>query len=384
MRRVISSAIRRPRPSSKQCSTGIDRGRERLNSGALLWGNVDTYLAWRLSGGAIYATDHGQACATGYYDYFTGAWNTAMIEAQGLDARVFPASQRNDAHVRRDQPRRIRRGVSDHARSWPISRAPRSPTVVSKPGQGKVTYGTSATLDVNTGVGNEDRDRAAIRWCCGQRDGVRSFCIEGMVNTAGAMIDWAVAELGLAASAAELSHLAATVPDTAGAYVLPALQGLGTPHGDPTRRALIGGLTRATSRAHIARAVLEGIAYRVREVRDAIRAVPGLPLPSALRADGGASRSDTLMQIQADVLGDAGRAARNCRSKRARRGNLCRRSSGTLAGRSRRDTTARRSRVRTSPLRRRNGGALRAMAAELQDKLRRRARMIEHRLSGSA
>ena len=133
------------------------------------------------------------------------------------------------------------------------------------------------------------------------RDGVRSFCIEGMVNTAGAMIDWAVAQLGIAASARELSHLAASVPDSAGAYVLPALQGLGAPHGDASRRAVIGGLSRATTRAHIARAVLEGIAFRLREVRDA--AATAMPLVGALRADGGASRSDPLMQIQADVLG---------------------------------------------------------------------------------
>ncbi len=167
----------------------------------------------------------------------------------------------------------------------------------------KVTYGTSATFDANTGA---DLKLAAgaypmVLW---QRRGTRSFCIEGMVNTAGAMIDWAISELRLATSAAGLSRLAGSVADSAGAYVLPALQGLGTPHGDGARRAMIGGLTRATTRAHIARAVFEGIAYRVREVYDAIRPVLDPSAATSLRVDGGASRSNVLMQLQADVLGE--------------------------------------------------------------------------------
>lgn len=280
---------------------GIKRGRQRLNAGELLWGNVDTYLAWRLSGGAVYATDHGQACATGYYDYFTGVWNHAMIEAQGLDPSRFPTLTDTTSAYGSSNP-------SVFGAACPIGAlvADQQSAAIAEgclmTGQGKVTYGTSATLDFNTGLDLKIAPGSypMVLW---KRDGVRSFCIEGMVNTAGAMIDWAVGELGLAASAAELSHLAATVPDSAGAFVLPALQGLGTPHGDTTRHASIGGLTRATTRAHVARAVLEGIAYRLREVRDAIAAVPDLPMQHTLRADGGASRSDALMQIQADVLG---------------------------------------------------------------------------------
>ena len=166
-----------------------------------------------------------------------------MIEAQGLDPSRFPALSETTMHCtgtatpRACSARRVR-----SARWSPINRAPRSPRAAFETGQGKVTYGTSATLDVNTGLELKIAPGSypMVLW---KRDGVRSFCIEGMVNTAGAMIDWAVGELGLAASAAELSHLAATVPDSAGAFVLPALQGLGTPHGDTTRHAAIGGLT---------------------------------------------------------------------------------------------------------------------------------------------
>ena len=280
---------------------GVDRGHERFNAGALLWGNLDTYLAWRLSQGGVYATEPGQACATGYYDYFTGVWNHVLIEAQGLDPARFPALRDTTTLYGHTTP-------AAFGAFCPIGAlvADQQSAAIAQgclhAGDAKVTYGTSATYDANTGADLKlaPGTYPMVLW---QRASARSFCIEGMVNTAGAMIDWAVAELGIAASAADLSLLAQTVPDAAGAFVLPALQGLGTPHGDATRRALIGGLSRATTRAHLARAVLEGIAFRVREVHDAIRAVSDLPTPRTLRADGGASRSDALMQIQADVLG---------------------------------------------------------------------------------
>ena len=279
---------------------GIDRGRERLNAGSILWGNVDTYLAWRFSDGAVYAMDHGHACATGYYDYFTGVWNATLIETQRLDPARFPKlSDTAAAHGAT--------GASFGARV-PIAAlvADQQSALIAQgglaPGLGKITYGTSATLDVNTGAEMKFAPGTypMVVWT---RHGAREFCIEGMVNTAGAMFDWACAELGIARDAAALSALAGSVADSGGACLLPALQGLGTPYGDPARHAMLGGLTRATTRAHVARAIFDGIAYRVREARDAIRATPDIPLASVVRVDGGASRSDVLMQIQADALG---------------------------------------------------------------------------------
>jgi glycerol kinase len=276
---------------------GIDRGFDRLNSGQLLWGNLDTYLAWRLSGGTVYATDHGQACATGYYDYLTGQWNAPLIQCQRLDPARFPALVDSIGQI----------GISAENR-WPIGAilADQQSAAIaqdcSSNGLHKVSYGTSATLDANTG--------SAMLLAPGcypmvlyQRGGARTFCIEGMVNTAGAMIDWVVAELGLAATPETLSELASSVDDCGGVFTLPALQGLGAPHGDAARTAMVGGLSRATTRAHIARAVFEGIAFRIREVWSAVRSVPDVQLANHLRADGGASRSDVMMQIQADVLG---------------------------------------------------------------------------------
>jgi glycerol kinase len=278
---------------------GMPSGRDRLNAGSILWGNVDTYLAWRLSDGSIYTMDHGHACATGYYDYFNGAWNTTLIEAQRLDPARFPLLT-DTAKVHGTTGR----AFGAHTPIAALVADQQSALIAQgglASGLGKITYGTSATLDVNSGAEMKfgPGTYPMVIWT---RDGAREFCIEGMVNTAGAMLDWACTELRLAADAAELCALAGTVHDSAGACVLPALQGLGTPYGDPARHATIGGLTRATTRAHVARAVLDGIAFRVREAHDAIRSVE-LPLAATIRVDGGASRSDTLMQLQADVLG---------------------------------------------------------------------------------
>ncbi len=302
----------------------IDRGRDRFVRGSLLWGNIDTYLAWRLSGGAIYAMDHGQACATGYYDYFTGAWNTALIEAQGLERQAITRAERNDAPLRRYRGRRIRRDVSDHAHSSPISRAPRIAEGCLNPGDAKATFGTSATLDVNTGIELKIANGTypMVLWT---RDGVRSFCIEGMVNTAGAMIDWAVAELGLAASAAELSRTRRRRSPTAARRVR-AAGAAGTRRA--ARRRVAPRRDRRTfarddTRPHRARGARR---HRVSLARSARRQrLPRARSPDALRVDGGASRSDALMQIQADVLGTAGRAARGRGSNRARRRHRCRR-----------------------------------------------------------
>jgi glycerol kinase len=128
-------------------------------------------------------------------------------------------------------------------------------------------------------------------------------CVEGMVITAGAVFDWLAHGLGIIADPADSAAVAAEVTDAEGVYVLPALQGLGSPHFDPDARMHIGGLSRGSTRAHVVRAAMEGVAFRVREMLDAIYRAPRLQNPGVLRADGGAAANDALMQIQADVLG---------------------------------------------------------------------------------
>jgi glycerol kinase len=275
----------------------IPDGRQRFNSGALRWGNIDTYLAWRLSSGAIYAMDESQACATGYYHYFEPGWQRALIELQGLDAARFPALVDTFA------PHGAWRGAADVPIACLI--ADQQSALLAEaclaPDDGKLTFGTSGTCNVQTG--------ATLRLAAGayplvawRYRGEGAFCLEGMVNTAGAFLDWTAAFLGVD-DARALDALARTVGDSGGVHVLPALQGLGTPHADPDRRARIDGLSRASGRAHVARAAFEAVAYRMREVVDALYSAPELSLPAAMRADGGATASDLLMQIEADALG---------------------------------------------------------------------------------
>lgn len=173
----------------------------------------------------------------------------------------------------------------------------------NKAGLGKVTYGTSGTIDINTGAELKLANGAYPMVLRNQGDSIE-FLLEGMVITAGAMFDWLAGGLELVTNPEETAAIAASVPDNGGVFVLPALQGLGTPYGKPEQRAVIGGLSRAATKGHVVRAALEGVASRVREALDQIYVdAPELGSPQSLRVDGGATRNDLLMQIQADILG---------------------------------------------------------------------------------
>src|SRR5919198_2294294 len=158
-------------------------------------------------------------------------------------------------------------------------------------------------LDLNAGAEPLWSTRAAYPLVLWQRGGVPTFCLEGTAITAGAAITWLRDGLGLIRDAAGSARLAASVPDSGGGWAVPAFQGLGTPYMDATARAVVGGLSRATTRAHVVRAMLEGIAWRCREVYDALRADLPYPAPATLRADGGAAQNDVLLQLQADAIG---------------------------------------------------------------------------------
>lgn len=278
----------------------IPNGRARAAAGELAWGNIDSYLVHRLSGGALHATDLSQACATAYIQP-DGTWNTALIEHQGLSLSIFPMLVDTSAHVG-DTHGGI---LGDRVPIAAIVGDQQSAAIaqgVCAPGDGKVTYGTSATANVHTGdTISIIRDTYPL--FLSRRRGVTEFCVEGMVITAGAALDWLSTGLGILPSLSDLDAVATSVSDSGDIAVLPAFQGLGSPHGDTVRRALITGLTRATQPAHIVRATIDGIAFRVREVLGTIYQDAAFPRPGLLRADGGASASAVLMQAQADALG---------------------------------------------------------------------------------
>ena len=267
----------------------------------LAFGNVDAWIIWKLSAGAVHATDRSQAWPMGYLDMGTMGWNEALIAHQGLDPAWFPklvdtwgAFGTTDRQVfGAEVP--IAAVVADQ-QSALIGHG------CEAPGAAKVSYGTSAALDVSTGAQLAFVDMTCPPFVLSSVDGQTRFCVEGMVYTAGSAFDWLRKTFGLG-GLRRFEQLAQDTPESEGVYFLPALQGLGAPHGDFARRAVIGGLSAASTPGHLARAALEGLAGRVREAFDHVYAAAGLPRPEVLRADGGLTNSDAFMQAQADMLG---------------------------------------------------------------------------------
>ena len=267
--------------------------------GRLAWGNIDAYLVWKLSGGALHVTDRSQAWPTGYLNLGTMGWNEALVAHQGLDPNSFPTlvgtwgrlGVTTTAAIGAEIP--ICAVVADQ----------QSALMAHGGGEGlaKVTYGTSATLNVDTGGQLMMRGASIPPFVLSSVDGQIRFCLEGMVYSAGSALDWLRRTCGLG-DIARLEALAVATPDAEGAFFLPALQGLGAPHGDFARRGLIGGLSMATGPGHLARAGLEGVAFRVREAFDHVYAGTEFAPPEVLRVDGGLTSSDSLMQAQADLL----------------------------------------------------------------------------------
>jgi glycerol kinase len=265
----------------------------------LAWGNVDAWIIWNLSRGQVHATDRSQAWPMGYLDLGSLGWNEALIQHQGLDPASFPelvdtwGVMGPASALGADVP--IAAVVADQ-QSALIGHG------CEAAGAGKVTYGTSATLNVSTGDELKFVNMTTPPFVLSSAGGRTKFCLEGMVITAGSAFDWMRRTLGIE-DHETFEALADENPDAAGAWFLPSLQGLGAPHGDFARKGAMGGLTTATTPGHLVRAAVEGLACRVREAFDAVYDGAALPRPDALRVDGGMTNSDALMQAQADILG---------------------------------------------------------------------------------
>ncbi len=274
---------------------GVDASRHRL-----AWGNIDSFLIFKLSGGAVHVTDASQAWPTGYLDLATLTWNRALIAHQGLDEALFPRLIDTWGAM----------GVTDRkgfGAVVPIAAdiADQQSALIAH-GQGagvaKVTYGTAAAVDVATGAEFIFKSPTAPPFVLSRVAGEMRFCVEGMVLSAGAALDWLRGAFRLG-GLGRFEALAASVPDAAGAAFLPALNGLGAPYGEPGRRAAFAGLSAQVTAPHLARAALEGVAFRVREVFDHVFGLTGFAPPEALGVDGGLTANETFLQIQADLLG---------------------------------------------------------------------------------
>lgn len=275
--------------------------RARAERGEILFGTVDTFLIWRLTGGARHVTDVSNASRTLLFNIHTLEWDDELLAILDVPRAMLPevcassgvCGEAAAAHFGKPIPIA---GIAGDQQAATFGQA------CFTPGSAKNTYGTGCFLLMNTGdkpVVSKNRLLTTVGW---KVDGKVTYCLEGSVFVGGAVVQWLRDGLGLIRSAAEIESLAATVADSEGVYVVPAFVGLGAPHWDPYARGAILGLTRGTTAGHLARAAVESMAYQTRELLKAMEADSGTRLET-LKADGGAAVNNALLQFQADILG---------------------------------------------------------------------------------
>lgn len=279
----------------------VPGARQKARDGELLFGNVDTWLIWKLTNGAAHVTDFSNASRTMLMNLETGEWDEELLRIFDVPRALLPRIAPSSAIVGTV--------ASEHfGAAIPIAgiagdqQAALAGQACFRAGLSKNTYGTGCFALMHTGDHLPVSRNRLLGTRAASTNSRPQFAIEGSVFIAGAAVQWLRDKLGLIQHAAESEALAASVPDTGGVYLVPAFVGLGAPHWDPAARGILCGLTRSSDRAHIVRATLESIAYQTRELIDAMQADAGDRI-SELRVDGGAAANNFLMQFQADILG---------------------------------------------------------------------------------
>ena len=280
----------------------IPDGQQRAENGELVFGTVDTWLLWQLTNGTVHATDVTNASRSMLYNIDSLEWDTGLLGALNIPSAMLPSVKSSS-------------GVFAHTggnffagQAIPIAgvagdqHAALFGQACFNPGMAKNTYGTGSFILINTGperVRSQNGLLSIIAWDLG--DGV-TYGLEGSIFSTGATVQWLRDGLRLIEESADVEALAASVEDNGGVYLVPAFTGLGAPHWDMYARGAILGITRGTTRGHIARAALESTAYQTRDALDAMKGDTGLDIP-LLRVDGGATANDLMMQFQSDILG---------------------------------------------------------------------------------
>ncbi len=270
----------------------------------MLFGTVDTWLIWNLTGGKVHVTDYSNASRTMLFDIDALQWDKNLCQRLGIPMSMLPTPMPNAQVYGKIAP-----GIPglEALAGIPVcgSAGDQAAALLGQgciqPGQAKNTYGTGCFTLMNTGDTSIRSMGGLVTSVAWNIDGKTTYAMEGSVFNAGSTIQWLRDELGLIRTARECDILADSVPDNGGVYMVPAFTGLGAPHWDMYARGAILGLTRGSTKAHLARAVLEGIAYQVKDLLDTMEADTGETL-SVLRVDGGASVSEFMMQFQADIL----------------------------------------------------------------------------------
>jgi glycerol kinase len=276
--------------------------REQAEAGDLAFGTVDTWLLWNLSGGALHITDVTNASRTLLYNIYEGDWDDEILAHLNIPRCLLP-EVRPSSEVYGESVSHLFGAPIPLSGIAGDQQAAMFGQVCLSPGMAKNTYGTGSFVLMNTGEEGTPSESGLLTTIAWQISGQPViYALEGSVFISGAAVQWLRDGLQIIDSAPEVEPLAASVESAEGVYFVPAFVGLGAPHWDAYARGTLVGMTRGTTKAHIARATLDAIALQSRDVLEAMHKDSGIAL-SALRVDGGASQNDLLMQIQADVLG---------------------------------------------------------------------------------
>ena len=287
-------------PKLKWILDHVPGARERARRGELLFGTVETWLIWKLTGGQVHVTDYSNASRTMLFNLSTLSWDEDILRLLDIPASLLPTPVPSSGVYGATAPHFFGGPIPIAGAAGDQQAALFGQTCFA-PGEAKNAYGTGCFLLMNTGetpVFSQNGLVTTVAWGLG---GKVSYALEGSIFVAGAAIQWLRDEMRLIDSAADSEYHAGKVPDTNGCYVVPAFTGLGAPYWDQYARGAIVGLTRGVNKNHIIRATLESIAYQVSDVLEAMKADAGIELTS-LKVDGGASANNVLMQLQADIL----------------------------------------------------------------------------------
>ena len=279
----------------------VEGAREKADQGDLLFGTVETWLIWNLTGGRVHVTDYSNASRTMLFNIRQLQWDSDILQRLDIPSSMLPEPRPSSEVYGETDPElfgapiRIAGAAGDQ-------QAALFGQACFEEGQAKNTYGTGGFMLVNTGKNIAPSKNGLLNTIAWGLDGEVYYALEGSVFVSGATIQWLRDELGLIGSAAETEAMARQVPDTAGAYIVPAFTGLGAPYWDPYARGAILGLTRGVNRNHIARAALESMVYQTCDLVRAMTDDLGRGI-NMFKVDGGASANDFLLQFQADMIG---------------------------------------------------------------------------------
>jgi glycerol kinase len=274
--------------------------RARAARGEVLFGTVDSFLIWRLTAGRVHVTDASNASRTLLFNLHQLDWDDELLRILDIPRAMLPRVVATSGVMGEVEPSLLGAAVPIAAAVGDQQAALFGQSCF-QPGEAKNTYGTGCFLLMNTGskpITSKTGLLTSVGWKVG---GEATYCLEGSVFIAGAAVQWLRDGIGCLRTSAEVEELARSVPDSGGVYFVPAFIGLGAPYWDPHARGTIVGLTRGTTKGHLARAAVEAMAFQTRDVLDAMQSDASVPL-AMLKVDGGAARNDYLLQFQADLL----------------------------------------------------------------------------------